>query len=125
MGFWVEIKPGRHRYFDSEKAMHDALGSKFEGHFVIDDTMEDTWHPADGRHYSSKRMFRAVTKAHGCVELDGMNMNPGKAPLDVGKHYDVAKGIHDIMEANRIDHKDVARDIIRHLETEERMRHGR
>lgn len=35
---------------------------------VISDTMEPTEH-VDGRYYTSKSKFRAVTKAHGCVEV--------------------------------------------------------
>lgn len=33
------------------------------------DTLEPTWHPADGKYYSSKKNFRDVTKAHGCIEI--------------------------------------------------------
>lgn len=36
---------------------------------VIADEMPATQHMADGRCYTSKREFRAVTKAHGCVEV--------------------------------------------------------
>ena len=35
---------------------------------VISDTMDPTEH-IDGRFYDSKTKFRAVTKAHGCVEI--------------------------------------------------------
>ena len=36
---------------------------------IIGDEMPATRHMADGRHYTSKREFRAVTRAHGCVEV--------------------------------------------------------
>ena len=36
---------------------------------IITDEMPATRHMADGRHYTSKREFRAVTRAHGCVEV--------------------------------------------------------
>ena len=36
---------------------------------IIGDEMPATQHMADGRHYTSKREFRAVTRAHGCVEV--------------------------------------------------------
>jgi hypothetical protein len=36
---------------------------------VITDEMPPTQHMADGNYYSSKRKFRAVTRAHGCVEV--------------------------------------------------------
>lgn len=36
---------------------------------VITDEMPATKHMADGEFYTSKRKFRAVTRAHGCVEV--------------------------------------------------------
>jgi hypothetical protein len=36
---------------------------------VIGDTMPETQHMADGNYYTSKRRFRDVTRAHGCVEV--------------------------------------------------------
>lgn len=36
--------------------------------YVIPDSMDHTWHPSDGKYYSSKSGFRQVTKASGCVE---------------------------------------------------------
>lgn len=36
---------------------------------VITDTMPETRHMADGKHYTSKAAFRAATKAAGCVEV--------------------------------------------------------
>lgn len=36
---------------------------------VHGDEMPPTWHPCDGNYYESRRKFRAVTAAHGCVEL--------------------------------------------------------
>jgi hypothetical protein len=42
-----------------------ALGAPM----VITDEMPETQHMADGRHYTSKRKFRAVTRAHGCIEV--------------------------------------------------------
>jgi hypothetical protein len=36
---------------------------------VIVDEMPATKHMADGGTYTSKRKFRAITKAHGCVEV--------------------------------------------------------
>lgn len=43
----------------------------------ISDTMEPTEH-VDGRHYTSKSQFRAVTKANGFVEVgnDPQRMKP-------------------------------------------------
>jgi hypothetical protein len=36
---------------------------------VIVDEMPATQHMADGHYYTSKRKFRAVTRAYGCVEV--------------------------------------------------------
>lgn len=36
---------------------------------LITDTMPETRHMADGKHYTSKAAFRAATKAAGCVEV--------------------------------------------------------
>lgn len=36
---------------------------------VISDIMDHTRHMCDGRYYDSKSQFRAVTKAHGCIEV--------------------------------------------------------
>lgn len=37
--------------------------------YVYTDTMDATEHPCDGNVYESKSRFRAVTKAHGCMEI--------------------------------------------------------
>ena len=42
-----------------------ALGAPI----VIADEMPATQHMADGNFYTSKRKFRTVTRAHGCVEV--------------------------------------------------------
>jgi hypothetical protein len=36
---------------------------------VITDEMPSTQHMADGCYYTSKRKFRVVTRAHGCIEV--------------------------------------------------------
>jgi hypothetical protein len=36
---------------------------------VITDEMPATQHMADGNYYTSKRKFRAITRAHGCIEV--------------------------------------------------------
>ncbi len=38
---------------------------------VITDTMDQTWHPCDGRYYDSKSEFRKVTRAYGGIETGG------------------------------------------------------
>ena len=54
--------------------MVDALiaGPKFSGGpapSVISDSMPETRHMADGKHYTSKSQFRQATKAAGCLEV--------------------------------------------------------
>jgi hypothetical protein len=36
---------------------------------VIRDEMDMTWHPGNGKRYSSKRAFRQATRDAGCVEV--------------------------------------------------------
>lgn len=38
---------------------------------IIGDEMPETWHPCDGRYYTSKKKFRTVTRANGCEEVAG------------------------------------------------------
>ena len=46
----------------------DSKRADFPTPFAISDTMDPTEH-IDGKHYTSKSQFRAVTKAHGCIEV--------------------------------------------------------
>lgn len=36
---------------------------------IIQDSMDATWHPCDGKKYESKSVFRRITRAHNCVEV--------------------------------------------------------
>lgn len=36
---------------------------------IMTDEIPETWHPADGRYYTSKKKFREVTREHGCIEV--------------------------------------------------------
>jgi len=49
---------------------------------LISDTMEPVQHPCTGEYFASKRAFRAVTKAHGCVEVgnDPARLKPKPKP---------------------------------------------
>jgi hypothetical protein len=49
---------------------------------LISDTMDATEHPCTGEYFTSKRAFRAVTKAHGCVEVgnDPSRLSPKPKP---------------------------------------------
>lgn len=43
------------------------------------DEMRETWHPCDGKHYTSKTKYRATTRAYGCEEV-GDDKSFTKAP---------------------------------------------
>lgn len=112
MGFWVQVSPTRHRFFATQEA-YDRFcgrGREVDAPTVIDDTMEPTQHPATGQILESKREFRRQTRAAGCVELDGMNMNPGPKEIKID-HYTIGKQIHDLMEANHVSERDIKRDV--------------
>lgn len=49
---------------------------------VIEDTMPETEHPADGHHYESKSAFRMATKMAGCEEMgnDKVEKKPVEPP---------------------------------------------
>ena len=50
------------------KPIAESKRADFPIPFAISDTMDPTEH-IDGKHYTSKSQFRAVTKAHGCIEV--------------------------------------------------------
>ena len=69
-------------------------------HYVIQDTMPPTWHPADGKVYESKSAFRQVTKAHGLVEF-GNDIKTSDAPQrrEINSKQDKARRIEAIQRA--------------------------
>lgn len=62
-GCWHSVDEWPHVY-DAPKAQSDALPIPM----FISDTMNPTEH-VDGKLYTSKSQFRAVTKAHGFIEV--------------------------------------------------------
>ncbi len=56
-----------------------------ECHQIITDSMNGTWHPADGKTYDSKSAFRRTTKNHNCVELGDQAPNPETFKKEVRK----------------------------------------
>lgn len=72
---------------------------------IIQDSMPDTWHPADGKYYSSKSGFRETTKAHGLVEYG--NEDPRKCAgsrptLDrEQRKRDIARAYDQVVNGNR------------------------
>jgi hypothetical protein len=49
---------------------------------IIGDTMPETQHPCTGEYLTSKSAFRALTKAHGCIEVgnDPARLRPRQRP---------------------------------------------
>lgn len=64
---------------------------------IITDTMEPTFHPADGRFYDSKAKFRDTTRAHGCVEIGNENPISARAePRASDVKNDLARSIAEL-----------------------------
>lgn len=68
MGYWQKISDNKWRYWKDEKTCEEATGAPSKGNFIFDE-MEPTKHPLNGRYYTSKKAFRAVTKARGYEEV--------------------------------------------------------
>lgn len=49
---------------------------------IISDAMDPVQHPCTGEYFASKRAFRAVTRAHGCIEVgnDPARLKPKPKP---------------------------------------------
>lgn len=68
-----------------------AVSRRVAGAYVISDTIGDTWHPADGKHYDSKSNFRRATKSRGMVEVgtekqvDRRDFGSGDISRDIGE----------------------------------------
>ena len=73
---------------------------------VISDIMAPTRHMADGNVYDSKRKFREVTKAHGCIEIGdqkGFGQKP-REPIKLDKRERVEaiqKAMYDLRNGRR------------------------
>lgn len=48
---------------------------------VIQDTMDATWHPVNGKYYDSKSRFREVTKLSGRTEIGNDYVSRGQVDL--------------------------------------------
>jgi|SRR5215831_5803476 len=61
------------------------------GAYVVSDTIDGTWHPADGKYYDSKSNFRRTTKSRGMVEVgtekqqDRRDFGTGDIRRDIGE----------------------------------------
>lgn len=67
---------------------------------VIGDSMDPTEH-IDGKFYDSKAKFRAVTKAHGCIEVGNdparLRRKPKATPDKKAIKEAVGKAIHQVL----------------------------
>jgi hypothetical protein len=63
---------------------------------VISDTMDHMFHPCDGRHYDSKAKFRAVTKAHGGIEVGHERQHQRRPEPDRTIKVDIARAIAEL-----------------------------
>jgi hypothetical protein len=50
---------------------------------IINDEMPSTVHPANGQRFTSKRKFREMTRAAGCVEVGDQKFDTPK-PKEIG-----------------------------------------
>lgn len=69
-------------------------------HHIITDSMPETWHPADGKHYTSKSRFRRATKAHDCVEV-GNEKQTDRRQFDRNARDDVRRAIEMVRQGYR------------------------
>lgn len=75
---WIDIGEGRqvYRKLDTREVKRSTLPAPM----LSLDTMPETQHPCTGEFLTSKAKFRAVTKAHGCIEVgnDPARLRPHK-----------------------------------------------
>lgn len=68
-----------------------AAPLKSGGVHIISDHLPDLRHPITGKRMDSKSAFRAVTRAHGCVEVgnetqrDTRQINTGNIKADIAR----------------------------------------
>lgn len=77
-GNWMDKKSKYGRYLFCKNArgfvpIEDYRESSRVTTTIITDSMDETWHPCDGKYYTSKSGFRETTKAHGGIEIGNEN----------------------------------------------------
>jgi hypothetical protein len=70
----VEVEPNKWRV---ERATVESARSALPCPHVISDIMDPTEH-VDGKYYTSKATYRAVSRAHGLVEIGTSKIKPRK-----------------------------------------------
>ena len=82
-----------------ELAEYDT--KKIRTHSIINDIIDETWHPKDGRYYTSKSEFRKATKRYGCEEVGTAYENGWRPSADRPRDTvrdDIAKVISELGE---------------------------
>lgn len=92
---WIKLDNGRSVYRRAPEQRGPA--SSLAAPSLISDQMSDTWHPHNGREYSSKSEFRAVTKASGGEELGTDRQTPAKH-VDMTVKHDVGEAVRMLKE---------------------------
>lgn len=64
--------------------------------YVISDTMQALRHPITGKVMDSKSNFRAVTRAHGCVEVGNETMRDSRKVDMPEMKADIARAINEL-----------------------------
>lgn len=90
---WVDNGNGRQTYRRIDRGAPLARSSLPVPQVILD-TMPETEH-VDGRFYTSKSAYRAVTKAHGLTEVGNEKPKPftRKAPDEAGIRASVQKAM--------------------------------
>ncbi len=86
-----------------DKAFAPPLDSPDSAPHVIRDTMDETRHMATGRVFTSKRAFRAETRAAGCIEIGDHKFKP-RQPIKLDKRERVEhikRAIYDLRNGRR------------------------
>lgn len=83
-----------------EKVVPKSEATPKGGLHIIRDTMDQTWHPSDGKHYDSKSRFRQVTKAHGGIEV-GTEKQTQRPEYNRVSKADVAKAVEMVNQGYR------------------------
>jgi hypothetical protein len=78
LGILLEVEPGRFRFVKPSIA---PARSKLPCPNIISDAIAPLEH-VDGRFYTSKSQFRAVTKAHGLIEVGTEPLKPKRRSTD-------------------------------------------
>lgn len=88
-----------------EKSLAESLHSSDNAPSVISDTMEPMRHMATGRYFTSKRAFRAETKAAGCVEVgNDSSLYKPRAPVPLSREKrreDIRRTIYNLRNGIR------------------------